>query len=122
MAATIGANSFTTMKTTARGLAAIVSLAAGLAFYSGCAGTPTRKSTGEMIDDAGITAKVKTAFAQDPGVKAIDVKVDTFKGTVQLNGFVNTHEEKARAEQLARSIQGVTAVQNQLTVKTEAAR
>lgn len=110
------------MKTTVRGFAALVSLAAGLALYSGCAGTPTRKSTGEMVDDAGITAKVKTAFAQDPGVKAMDVKVDTFKGTVQLNGFVNTAEEKARAEQIARGIQGVTSVQNHLTVKTSVPR
>jgi len=68
--------------------------------------TPTRKSTGEFIDDAAITTRVKTAFAQDPGVKALDVKIDTFKGNVQLNGFVNTAEEKARAQQIALGIDG----------------
>ena len=110
------------MKTTIRGLAALLSATAALALYSGCAGSPTRKSTGEFFDDAGLTAKVKTAFAKDPGVKAIDVKVDTFKGTVQLNGFVDTAEEKARAEQIARSIQGVANVQNNLTIKASALR
>lgn len=107
------------MKTSVRSLAALLVLGSSMAFYSaGCAGSPTRRSTGEMVDDATLTTKVKTAFAQDPGVKAIDVKVDTFKGTVQLNGFVNTAEEKARAEQIARSVQGVVNVQNNVTVKT----
>lgn len=91
-------------------------------YTSGCSATATSKSTGEMIDDAAITAKVKAAFAQDPGVKAIDVKVDTFKGTVQLNGFVDTPDEKARAEQVARNIQGVTNVQNNISVKNQAVR
>lgn len=111
------------MKTTFRSLAAFLILGSGIALYSGgCAGTATRKSTGEFLDDATITTKVKTAFAQDPGVKAIDVKVDTFKGNVQLNGFVNTAEEKSRAEQIARGIQGVTSVQNNITVKAQAVR
>lgn len=112
-----------TMKTTLRSLAAFLVLGSSIALYSsGCAGTATRKSTGEFVDDALITTRVKTAFAQDPGVKALDVKVDTFKGTVQLNGFVNTAEEKARAEQIARGTQGVTNVQNNLSVKTQAVR
>ena len=106
------------MKSSARTLTVILSLLASVAFYSGCAGTPTRKSTGEFLDDATITTRVKSAFATDPGVKAMDVKVDTFKGTVQLNGFVNTAEEKSRAEQIARGVQGVTNVQNNLSVKT----
>lgn len=110
------------MKTTLRSFAAFLILGSGLALYSGCAGTATRKSTGEFLDDATITTRVKTAFAQDPGVKALDVKVDTFKGNVQLNGFVDTAEEKARAEQIARNIQGVTNVQNNITVKTQAPR
>lgn len=109
----------TPMKTTLRSLAALLVLGGGLALATGgCSSTPTRQSTGEMIDDAGITAKVKTAFAQDPGVKALDVKVDTFKGTVQLNGFVDTAEEKRRAEDIARTIPGVSNVDNKLTVKT----
>jgi hyperosmotically inducible periplasmic protein len=111
-----------TMKMTIRSLAAsLLIVASGLAF-TGCAGTATSKSTGEFIDDAAITTKVKTTFAQDPIVKALDVKVDTFKGTVQLNGFVNTAEEKARAEQLARNIEGVTNVQNNVTLRTAVTR
>jgi hyperosmotically inducible periplasmic protein len=110
------------MKSHLRSLTAILVLAGSVAFSAGCAGTATRKSTGEFIDDATTTTRVKTAFAQDPVVKAIDVKVDTFKGTVQLNGFVNTAEEKARAEQIARGIEGVTNVQNSITVKTQVAR
>lgn len=115
-------NNLIPMKTTIRSLAALLIVGTSLAFSSGCSGTATRKSTGEFIDDAAITTKVKTTFAQDPVVKALDVKVDTFKGTVQLNGFVNTAEEKARAEQLARGIEGVTNVQNNVTLRTEAAR
>jgi hyperosmotically inducible periplasmic protein len=107
------------MKTPIRTIAALLALSTGLSLYSGCAGSPTRKSTGEMLDDANLTTRVKAAFAKDPGVKAIDVKVDTFKGTVQLNGFVDTPEEKARAESIARNIQGVTGVQNNLSVKTD---
>jgi osmotically-inducible protein OsmY len=111
------------MKMTTRTLAAILVLGGSVAcFNSGCSSSPTGKSTGEYIDDATITTKVKTAFVRDPVVKAIDVKVDTFKGTVQLNGFVDTAEQKARAEQIARGIPGVTSVQNALTVKTNASR
>jgi hyperosmotically inducible protein len=84
---------------------------------TGCASTRTRQSTGEMVDDAAITTKVKAAFVKDPLVKAIDVSVDTFKGTVQLSGFVNSAEEKAKAEQIARTINGVMNVQNNITVK-----
>jgi osmotically-inducible protein OsmY len=58
----------------------------------------------------------------DPLVQGLQVGVDTFKGTVQLNGFVDTPEEKARAEQLAAQVPGVQTVQNKLTVKTNAAR
>lgn len=78
------------------------------------------KTAGQTIDDAAVTAKVKTALAQDPAVKAIEVKVDTFKGTVQLSGWVNTAEEKSRAEQVAKTVPGVTAVENKITLKTDA--
>jgi hyperosmotically inducible periplasmic protein len=108
---------------TTRTLAALLILGGSVAtFATGCSSSPTRKSTGEYIDDAGITAKVKAAFVKDPAVKALAVNVDTFKGTVQLNGFVDTAEEKARAEQIARGVTGVVGVQNALTVKTTAGR
>lgn len=84
---------------------------------AGCAGTRMSQSTGEYIDDAAITTKVKAAMVRDPIVSALQVGVDTFKGTVQLNGFVDTPEQKSRAEQIARNVPGVTAVQNKLTVK-----
>ena len=103
--------------------ALVLTLATGtLSMSFGCAGTATRQSTGELVDDATITTKVKTALLQDPVVSGLDVGVDTFKGRVQLNGFVDTTEQKARAEQIARSISGVAEVGNKLTVKTNVGR
>lgn len=95
-------------------------MALGLAaFTSGCAGTDTRASTGEMIDDSVITAKVKTELIKDEFVKARDVNVDTFRGTVQLSGFVEREEQKTRAAEIARQITGVQNVVNNITVKTQ---
>ena len=88
----------------------------------GCAATPTSQSTGEYIDDAALTAKVKAALFEDPNVSGMAVNVDTYKGIVQLNGFVDTPQQKIRAEQVARGIPGVQAVQNKLTVKTAVSR
>ena len=91
----------------------------GLAsFTGGCAGTPTRESTGEYVDDSSITLKVKAAFVKDPIVKAIDVKVETFKGAVQLSGFVNSDAEKAQAASVAATVRGVIEVKNDIVVKT----
>jgi hyperosmotically inducible periplasmic protein len=106
------------MKNTLK-LSALLALVAGgvLAFSSGCAGTATQQSTGEYVDDAAVTTKVKTAFVRDEVVKAMQVDVTTFKGNVQLSGFVDTAEQKARAEQIAAGIQGVTAVTNNITIK-----
>ncbi|MBI2510661.1 MAG: BON domain-containing protein [Opitutae bacterium] len=96
-------------------------LAAGLAgsvvLSTGCAGTATRASTGEMIDDSVITAKVKTELIRDEVVKARDINVDTFRGTVQLSGFVETPEQKARAGDIAARVTGVHNVVNNITVK-----
>lgn len=106
------------MKTSLK-LTAILALGAGglLSLPTGCAGTATRQSTGEYVDDASVTAKVKAAFVKDPVVKAMQVDVTTFKGNVQLSGFVDTAEQKARAGQIAAGIQGVTNVTNNITVK-----
>jgi osmotically-inducible protein OsmY len=93
-------------------------LLSGLALLStGCAGTATRASTGEMIDDSVITAKVKTELIRDEFVKARDVNVDTFRGTVQLSGFVERDEQKARAGEIAAAVTGVQNVVNNITVK-----
>lgn len=88
-----------------------------IAMQAGCAATPTKESTGEFVDDATITTKVKAAFIKDEVVKAFDVNVETFKGTVQLSGFVDTAEQKYRAAELARRVRGVQDVKNNITVK-----
>lgn len=107
------------MKHTVITLTSLLALGAGAAtLTSGCAGTATRESTGEYVDDAAITAKVKAALVKDPIVKALDVKVETFKGTVQLSGFVDNGEQKARAEQLASATSGVVGVRNNITLKS----
>ena len=99
-------------------LLAVISTAVGFTtFTAGCASTPTRESTGEYVDDSTITAKVKAALVKDPIVKALDVKVETFKGAVQLSGFVNTEAEKMQAGSLAASVSGVTGVKNDIVVK-----
>lgn len=111
------------MKLPVSALVTILALGASAAtFTSGCAGTATKESTGEYIDDAATTTKVKAAFVKDPLVKALAVNVDTFKGAVQLSGFVDTAEQKERAEQIAAGTAGVMSVKNNLTVKTAASR
>jgi osmotically-inducible protein OsmY len=81
--------------------------------------TKERQSTsaGEYIDDSLITAKVKAAFAEDETVKAYEVSVKTFKGVVQLSGFVDSREAVNRAGEIAGKVEGVTSVQNDLIVK-----
>lgn len=92
--------------------------AGGMAELStGCAATPTRESTGEYVDDATITTKVKAAFVRDDTVKAGDVSVETFKGIVQLSGFVDNAAQKARAGQIASGVSGVKDVKNDIMVK-----
>ena len=88
----------------------LVSLAA-------CAPTPTREGTGEYIDDSLITSKVKAAFAADPMVKATQVKVETFKGTVQLSGFVDSRESADKAVEIARNVKGVKSVKNDTVIR-----
>lgn len=79
--------------------------------------SPTKESTGEYIDDAAITTKVKTAFLQDKDVKAINVKVETVKGTVQLSGFADNKTEIERAAQIASKVPGVKSVQNDIRLR-----
>jgi len=105
------------MKTSIKLIALLAFGAAGLTLSSGCASTPTQESTGEYIDDATITTKVKSAFVSDEVVKAMQVDVTTFKGNVQLSGFVDTAAQKERAGQVAAGVTGVTKVTNNITVK-----
>ncbi|SFB76072.1 BON domain-containing protein [Massilia yuzhufengensis] len=88
-----------------------------LAVLTACAPTATRQGTGEYIDDAVISSRVKAAFAADPGVKATEVQVETFKGTVQLSGFVESAESAVRAAQIARDVPGVKEVRNAMVTK-----
>jgi len=105
------------MKASFKQTVSVALVAAALVFSAGC--SRGDRSTGQTVDDTAISAKVKMAFAQDPGVKALEVKVDTYKGTVQLHGWVNTAEEKARAEQVAKTVPGVSTIENKISVKTE---
>lgn len=83
-----------------------------------CAPTATREGTGEYIDDSIITTKVKAAFAADPEIKATEVNVETFKGTVQLSGFVNSREAERKAVEIARGVKGVRDVKNDMMLKS----
>jgi len=84
---------------------------------AGCASGPQKEGTGEYVDDAVITTKVKAALVQDSTVKATEVKVDTFKGVVQLSGFVSTREEMSKAAEIARGVSGVKSVKNNISLK-----
>lgn len=110
------------MKMSVPTLVTLLALGGAAAFQTGCASTPTRASTGEYIDDAATTTKVKAALVKDPLVKALDVNVETFKGTVQLSGFVDNAEQKAQAEAVAKTVQGVSMVKNNLALKTATTR
>ncbi len=83
----------------------------------GCAGTSTRESTGEYIDASVLTSKVKTAIYNDPMLKVLQINVETFKDVVQLSGFVDSAQAAARAVEVARSVEGVKAVKNKMSVK-----
>jgi osmotically-inducible protein OsmY len=84
---------------------------------SGCAGSKNIESTGELFDDSVVTTKVKTSIIGDPKLKALQISVETFKGVVQLSGFVNSNEAATRAVDLARRVKGVKQVNNSLIVK-----
>ena len=99
-----------------RAAAAILALASALALGA-CAETPTRESTGDYVDNAAITAKVKAAILQDPVVKVMQIHVTTYKDVVQLSGFVDTAQMKARAGTVASQVAGVSSVKNDLVVK-----
>jgi len=86
-------------------------------FIAGCAGTAKRESTGEYIDDSVLTSKVKTEIFNDPMLKVFQINVESFKGVVQLSGFVNSAQASARAVEVANSVKGVKSVKNSLIVK-----
>jgi hyperosmotically inducible protein len=84
---------------------------------AGCAGTKVTESTGEFVDDALITAKVKSAILSNSRLKLMDITVTTFKGAVQLSGFVDSAAVASTAVQVTRTVKGVRLVNNSLVVK-----
>jgi len=88
-----------------------------IAVIGGCAGSRTQESTGEYVDDSAITAKVKNAILGDSSLKVFQINVETFKGVVQLSGFVNSPQVASRAAEVASRVSGVKSVKNDLIVK-----
>ncbi len=82
-----------------------------------CAPTQSRQSTGEVIDDASVTARVKTALINAPGVKSTAINVETFRGVVSLSGFVDSEEMARRAIAAPEKVGGVRSVKNDMQVK-----
>ena len=98
--------------------AIVLALAAafGAAQLAGCASEPSQRSTGRFVDDAALTAKVKTALARDKEVPAHNVNVTTYRGVVQLSGFVENEDAARKAGDIARGVDGVQQVYNDVRV------
>ena len=88
-----------------------------IAIFAACASTRTRESTGEYVDDSVITTKVKSLLAADDFLKSFEISVESFKGTVQLSGFVNSQKAVDKAVEIVKSVKGVTSIKNNLIVK-----
>lgn len=82
-----------------------------------CAATRTRESSGEYVDDSVITSKIKADLVADPVTKSREIGVETFKGVVQLSGFVDTSHEKEKASEITWRVKGVRGVRNNIIVK-----
>jgi hyperosmotically inducible protein len=83
----------------------------------GCASTPKQEGTGEYIDDSVITGKVKSAILGEPTLKVAEINVETFKGVVQLSGFVSSQAAAAKAVEVTRGVSGVSSVKNDMRIK-----
>jgi osmotically-inducible protein OsmY len=97
--------------------AVLIAAVLGSTAMAGCTSTATKQSTGEVVDDGVVTAKLKAKLIEDPVTKAYQINVDTFKGTVQLSGFVDSAEARSRATQLAKDTDGVKGVKNSLQIR-----
>ncbi|HET7202662.1 MAG TPA: BON domain-containing protein [Steroidobacteraceae bacterium] len=106
------------MKTGILKLTAILGV---LAVASACSSTRTQESAGEVFDDSVLTSKVKVALIDDPVTKAGQINVETYRGVVQLGGFVDNAQQKEQATKVARSVTGVKEVRNDLRVSTSPA-
>lgn len=83
----------------------------------GCASTAKQESTGQYVDDSAITAKVKAAIFNEPTLKSAEINVETFKGRVQLSGFVNSQGDINKAVAVTQAVTGVTSVKNDMRLK-----
>lgn len=103
----------------------VIVLAGVLATTLGCTSTKSQdaastnkhESAGEYIDDSVITTKIKTAVLKEPTLKSYEITVETYKGVVQLSGFVSSAAEISKAGEIARAVKGVTSVKNDLRIK-----
>jgi osmotically-inducible protein OsmY len=102
-----------------KNLKSITTLFAAIAVATlmGCAATGKSESTGEYLDDTAITAKVKTAIFDEPTLKSAEINVETFKGVVQLSGFVSSQANVNQAIVVAKNVNGVKSVKNDMRVK-----
>ena len=85
--------------------------------FAACASTSKQEGAGEYVDDSVITTKVKSQLAADDFLKSFEISVETYKGIVQLSGFVDSQQAVDKAGEIARSVQGVKSVENDLNVK-----
>jgi osmotically-inducible protein OsmY len=99
-----------------KGISAVF-LAIVLATALGCAATSTKEGTGEYVDDTVITGKVKAAIFNEPSLKSSEINVETFKGAVQLSGFVKYQADINKAVEVTRSVNGVKSIKNDMRLK-----
>lgn len=104
------------MKTIQR-ISVLVLAAAAFTTMVGCASTATKESTGQYMDDTAITAKVKAAIFNEPTLKSAEINVETFKRVVQLSGFVSSQADIQKATMVARGVEGVASVKNDMRMK-----
>ncbi len=97
--------------------AASVMLLSSITLLAACASTASHEGAGEYVDDSVITAKVKAAVLGDSSLKSSEINVETFKGRVQLSGFVNSKADVEQAMAVARKVSGVTSVANDMQLK-----
>jgi osmotically-inducible protein OsmY len=98
-------------------IAILFALATSSLAMTSCAAIEGRQTTGEYVDDATITTKVKAEIVKDPDLKVTQIGVETFKGTVQLSGFVDSAAKSSKAAQIASAVDGVKQVKNDIIVK-----
>lgn len=91
--------------------------ALALGTITGCTSSPTQEGTGEYFDDSMVTAKVKHAILHEPSLKSSEINVETFKGTVQLSGFIRSQANIDKAVELASAVKGAKSVKNDMRVK-----